>query len=33
MRRMRVRRHVAGFAGARRSTYELLISNFLPKTN
>jgi len=26
-RRMRVRRHVAGFAGARRSAYEILISN------
>lgn len=30
VRRMRVRRHVAGFAGARKAAYELLISNFEP---
>ena len=27
MRRLRVRRHVAGFSGARRSAYEVLITN------
>ncbi|MBX3405643.1 MAG: Dam family site-specific DNA-(adenine-N6)-methyltransferase [Phycisphaeraceae bacterium] len=31
-RRMKVRRHIAGFADARRSAFELLVTNIRPET-